>query len=329
MNRRAFISALGGAAASSCLWPLAARAQQQPRIIGYLDTSSREARRATVAGILRGLSETGYVEGRNLDVVYAWAEEHLERLSSLADDLVRRRVGAIIAVPDQSAVAAKAATKSIPVVFLLAANPVEARLVSSLNRPDGNATGVVSLSIEMAVKRLEVMHELVPAATSMAYLVNPSNPIVTENETREMQVAARTIGIHLRIVHAKDPTEFNVAIETAVREGAGGLVVGSDVLFLSHPEELATLAARHRLPSVYRDRRAAVVGGLLSYGTDLIEARRQVGVYVGRILNGEKTADLPVQQVTKTQFVINIKAAKMLGIEISPTLLIRADEVIE
>jgi putative ABC transport system substrate-binding protein len=173
------------------------------------------------------------------------------------------------------------------------------------------------------------MHELVPAATSMAYLVNPSNPIVTENETREMQVAARTIGIHLRIVHAKDPTEFNVAIETAVREGAGGLVVGSDVLFLSHPEELATLAARHRLPSVYRDRRAAVVGGLLSYGTDLIEARRQVGVYVGRILNGEKTADLPVQQVTKTQFVINIKAAKMLGIEISPTLLIRADEVIE
>jgi putative ABC transport system substrate-binding protein len=253
----------------------------------------------------------------------------LERLPSLAADLVRRQVAVIVAVPDQAALAAKAATTSTPIVFLVGAHPVETGLVASLNLPSANLTGISSLSIEMAAKRLQLLHELVPAATAIAFLVNPANPAVAEPETREMQDAARTLGVPLITAHASDVSEFDAAFVALVRERAGGLVVSTDVLFLSHPGQLAALAARHRVPTIYRDRAASAAGGFLSYGTDLLEARRQVGIYTGRILKGEKPADLPVQQVIKTQLVINLKAAKALGLTISETRLATADEVIE
>jgi len=326
MKRREFIAGLGSAAA----WPIAARAQQPALpVVGYLDTGSLATRRATVAGVLRGLSETGYFVGRNLEVVYRWAEDRLERLPSLVADLVRRQVAVIIAVPDQAALAAKAGTKSMPIVFLIASNPVETGLVTSLNLPSGNLTGISTLSIEMEAKRLQLLHELVPAATAIGFLVNPTNPAVAETETREMQDAARALGVHLLIAHASDVSEFEAAFGVLVRERAGGLVVSTDVLFLSHPDQLAALAARNRVPAIYRDRAAPAAGGLLSYGTDLIEARRQVGVYAGRILKGEKPADLPVQQVIKTQLVINLKVAKALGLAIPETRLATADEVIQ
>jgi putative ABC transport system substrate-binding protein len=326
MRRREFIAGLGGAAA----WPLAARAQQSAvPVIGYLDTGSLETRRATVAGVHHGLSETGFVEGRNLEVVYRWAEDRLERLPSLAADLVHRQVAVIVAIPDQAALAAKAATNSTPIVFLVGVHPDEIGLVTSLHRPGSNLTGISSLSTEMAAKRLQLLREFLPAATSIAFLVNPANPAVAETESREMLVVAGTLGVHLLIVQANDVSEFDAAFAALVRERAGGLVVSTDVLFLSHPDQLVALAARHRVPAIYRDRGAPAAGGLLSYGTDLVDARYQVGVYTGRILKGEKPADLPVQQVIKTQLVINLKAAKALGLTIPVTRLATADEVIE
>ena len=326
IKRREFITLLSGAAA----WPLAARAQQPgTAVIGYLDTEFVRNATGDRRGDSSRLDGSGYVEGHNLNVVYRWAENRLERLAGLAADLVGRQVAVIVAVPDASALAAKEATKSTPIVFLVGANPVDTGIVTTLNRPGGNLTGIYSLSIEMAAKRLELLHELLPAATSMAYLVNPANEVVADTETREMQVAARNRGVRLVTVHARNVSEFEAAFANLVGERAAGLVVGTDILFLSHPGELAALAARHRVPTIYRERVAVAASGLLSYGTDLLDARRQVGLYTGRILKGENAANLPVQQVTKTQLVFNLKTAKALGLNVPPSLLARADEVIE
>jgi putative ABC transport system substrate-binding protein len=325
MNRREFIAGLGGAVA----WPLTARAQQPGMpVIGYLDAGSLETRRDAVAAFHRGLSETGYVEGRNVAVEYRWAEDHLDRLPALAADLVRRQVAVVVALPVPSALAAKAATKSIPIVFQVGVDPVEVGLVASLNRPGGNLTGIYNLNTAVVAKRLQLLHELVPAATSIAFLVNPTNAVAAETQTRELQAAARILGVRLLILNASDQDEFDAAFATLVRERAGGLVVGSGPLFVNHTDQLVALAARHRMPVIYTGR-ATAAGGLMSYGTDFPDLYRQVGVYIGRILKGEKPDDLPVQQVTKIQLAINMKTANSLGLTIPETLLATADEVIQ
>jgi putative ABC transport system substrate-binding protein len=326
MKRRAFIAGLGSAA----VWPAAARAQQSGMpVIGFLANGSFEIRRSTVAALDRGLSETGYVEGRNLAIEYRWAEDHYERLPALAEDLVRRRVAVIVAFTTPAAFAAKAATQSIPVVFSIGADPIRSGLVASLSRPGANLTGIYNFATEVAAKRLEMLHELVPAAKLIAYLVNPTNTIDAATETTELQAAARTLGVRLLVLKASNPNEFDAAFATLVREGAGGIVFGSDAFFGLHIDQLVVLAARYAVPAMYPSRAWAASGGLMSYGTDFSDPWRQVGVYAGRILQGEKPANLPVQQVTKILLVINMKVAKALGITFPTTLLVRADEVIE
>jgi putative tryptophan/tyrosine transport system substrate-binding protein len=325
MRRRDFIAGLGGVAA----WPAAVRAQQRAMpVIGYLDPGSLQTRRGNVAAVHRGLSETGYVEGRNLAVEYRWAEDHLDRLPALADDLVRRQVAVIVVMSIPGALAAKTATKSIPIVFAFGADPVEGGLVTSLNRPGDNLTGITFLSSAVAAKRLALLHELVPAATTLSLLVNPADPAIAETETKEMQRAARLLGVHLLILKATAQSEFKAAFATLVLEGAGGLILGSHALFLSHFDQLVALAAQHRVPTTYPWRETAAAGGLVSYGGDLAEAWRQAGIYTGRVLKGEKPVDLPVQQATKLELVINLKTAKALGLTIPETLLATADEVI-
>jgi putative tryptophan/tyrosine transport system substrate-binding protein len=326
MKRREFIAGLGGGA----ILPLAARAQQAAMpVIGYLSFGTPETGREIVAAVHRGLSETGYVEGRNLAVEYRWSWDQYGRFPALADDLVRRKVAVMVATPMPAAVAAKAATKSIPIVFFGGTDPVAAGLVASLNRPGGNLTGIFNLNATVVAKRLELLHELIPAAPSIAFLVNPANSAFAETETRELQAAARILGVKLLILNATGPDEFEAAFATLVAERAGGFLAGTDVLFFVHSDRLVALAARHRVPAIFPRREAAAAGGLMSYGVDYPDAWRQVGVYTGRILKGEKPADLPVQQSTKIELVINMKAAKALDLMLPLTLLGRADEVIE
>ena len=328
MRRREFITLLGGAAAA---WPVAARAQQPGMpVVGYLGSSSLEMEREFVAAFHRGLSETGYVEGRNVTFEYRWADDHNDRLRALAEDLVRRRV-AVIAAPGatQSALVAKAATQSIPIVFELGIDPAETGLVASLNHPGGNLTGVSELNVDMVAKRLELLHELIPAATSIAFLGNPSNPVVASAQTKALQAAADAMGLHLLVLNASDPSEFEGAFATLVRQRAGALLLTGDALFTGHRDQLIALAARHAVPALYQWRQFTAAGGLMSYGASRVDAFRQVGIYVGRILKGEKPADLPVQQATKIELSINLKTAKTLGVAVPLTLLTRADEVIE
>jgi len=325
MRRREFIAGLGSAAA----WPLTARAQQRVPVIGYLEAGSLETTHENVAAVLRGLIDTGYIEGRNLNIEYRWADDHLERLSALADDLVHRQVGAIVVTTTPAALAAKAATKSISIIFSMGADPVSTGLVASLNRPGGNITGIYNLNTGVEGKRLELLHALVPAATSIAFLVNPANAVLAETQARELQVVARTLGVRVLVVNASDQSEFDAGFATLVLERAGGLVVGTDALFSNHLDQLIALAVRHRLPTMYARRDATVAGGLISYGTDYFGALRQMGMYIGRVLMGEKPADLPVQQVTKIDLVINMKTARALGLSIPETLLATADEVIQ
>jgi putative tryptophan/tyrosine transport system substrate-binding protein len=321
MRRREFIAGLGSAAA----WPVVARAQQPAvPVIGYLDAGSPETRRENLAALHRGLSDSGYFEGRNLAVEYRWAEYHNDRLPALAADLVRRQVAVIIGFNSTVASAAQSATKSIPIVFATGADPVDIGLVASLNRPGGNLTGISTLVGAVAYKRLELLHQLVPAASLIAVLTNPTNLVNTD-----LQPAARTLGVRLLILKASDPSEFEAAFATLVQEGAGGLVVVGQPLFAGHFDRLVALTARHRVPTIYARHEATAAGGLISYGTDFPDAYRQVGVYAGRILKGEKPADLPVQQATKMQLVINLKTAKALGLTIPETLLATADEVIQ
>jgi putative ABC transport system substrate-binding protein len=324
MKRRDFITLLGAAAA----WPLAARAQQPAMpVVGLLDNGSLGPSAFMVRGLLQGLNEVGYVEGRNVAVESRWAENQTDRLPALAADLVRRKV-AVIVTPSSTvaALAAKGATTTIPIVFGVGFDPVELGLVRSLNRPSGNLTGVSRLAHEVATKRLALLHEMVPAATSIAVLSNPANR-ASEVDTRELQVAARVLGLHLLVLNASNLSEIEAAFGSLQK--VGGLLVNSDVLFTNQREQLATLAARQLVPAIYAYREYVEAGGLMSYGASIVDSHRQVGVYAGRILRGEKPADLPVMQPTKFELVVNLKAAKALGLTVPPTMLTLADEVID
>jgi putative ABC transport system substrate-binding protein len=331
VKRRAFITLVGGAAAApALLGACAARTQQQLPVIGFLGSQSPEQWAGRVRGFRQGLSETGYVEGRNVAIEYRWAEGHYDRFPALVADLVRRQVTVIAAGgTTPGAIAAKAATLSIPIVFSIAGDPVEIGLVASLNRPGGNLTGVTSLGVEVGPKQLEFLHELVPSATVIGLLVNPANPATAETQTRALPAVARTLGLELHILHASTEGDFDAVFAILARMQAGGLVISPETLFTSRSEQLAALALRHRVPTIHQFREFPAVGGLMSFGASLTDNLRHVGVYVGRILKGAKPADLPVEQVVKVEFVINLKTAKALGLTVPITLLGRADEVIE
>jgi putative ABC transport system substrate-binding protein len=331
MKRREFLTLLGGAATS--VGPLAAWAQQPAiPVIGFLSGASPGPMRDFVAEFHRGLNETGYVEGQNVAIEYRWAEDRYDRLPALAAELVRRPVDMIfVGGSTPGALAAKAATRTIPIAFLVGTDPVKVGLVASLARPGGNITGITVLNVELLAKCLELMHEMVSAATTIAVLVNPANPLQTETESRDVQVAARVLGVRVVVLHASSPSEIDSAFVSLLDEGAGALVVSGENFFVTQRDHLVALAARHAIPAIYniplRDFTAA--GGLMNYGPRLTDAYRQVALYSGRILKGEKPADLPVQQVTKIEMFINLRTAKALGLTIPLTLLTRADEVIE
>jgi len=327
LNRREFIALVGGAAA----WPLVAHAQQSAMpVIGFLGTISPDRWASRLHAFRQGLSETGYVEGRNVGIEYRWAEGQNDRLPALAADLVRRQVR-VIATPESTpaAFAAKAATTTIPIVFSVGVDPVAVGLVASLNRPGGNLTGVTNLNAEILPKRLELMHELVPTATTIALLVNPSNPLVAETESRDAQTAARTLGLQLHVLHASTDRDFDTVFASLAQMRAVALVINTDVFFNSRSEQLAALALRHTVPAIFQYREFVASGGLMSYGTSSTDVFRQVGIYTSRLLRGESPADLPVQQVTKIELIINLKTARTLGLTVPLSLLGRADEVIE
>jgi putative ABC transport system substrate-binding protein len=325
MKRREFITLLGGAAVA---WPRVARAQQRMPVIGYLLSDLLEPERQFVAAFHRGLAETGYVEGRNVAIEYRSAESRNDRLPALAAELVRRQVAVIATSSTPGALAAKAATQTIPIVFGIGSDPVEIGLVASLNRPGGNLTGVSQLNVDIAAKRLEMLHELVPAATQIAVLVNPTNP-AGEALLREAQVAARALGVRLSVLNASSESEIDGAFATLVGQRADALLVSGDNLFTTHRDRIIALAARHAVPAIYQFREFAAAGGLMSYGASVTDAYRLLGVYTGQILKGEKPADLPVQQATKIEMIINLKTAKALGLTMPTSTLLRADEVIE
>jgi putative ABC transport system substrate-binding protein len=327
MRRRKFITLVGTALVA---WPLAVRAQQPAiPVVGFVNVASPQGYARPLSAFLKGLSETGYADGQNMAIEYRWAEGDADRLPELAAELVRRRVSVIVATTTQAALAAKAATTTIPIVFETASDPIRLGLVASLNRPGGNVTGVTQTNVEMAPKRLELLHELAPAASVMALLVNPANPTLAEANTKELQTAARALALQLHVLNASDEREFDGVFAKLVQLRAGGLVIGSDPFFTGRSEQLAALAVRHAVPAIYAWREFAVAGGLLSYGAAITDSYRLAGNYTGRILKGEKPADLPVQQISKVELIINLKAAKALDITIPLSLLGRADEVIE
>jgi ABC-type uncharacterized transport system substrate-binding protein len=327
MKRREFITLVGGAAVA---WPLAARAQQTMPVIGYIGTGSRESDAFRLPSFHQGLSEAGYVEGRNVAIEYRWAEGQNDRLPALAADLVRRQV-AVIAVPASTpgVLAAKAATTTIPIVFYIGLDPVELGLVASLAHPGGNITGVTGWNVMVGPKRLELLHEVIPSATSIALLVNPASPDLAKADSRDQQTAARSLGLQLHVLDASNERDFDTVFATLVQLRAGGLVIGTDSFFNTQKEQLAALTVRHGVPTIHQYREFVMAGGLMAYGSPTADLSRQVGVYTARILKGEKPADLPVQQATKVELFMNLKTAKTLGLTVPLPLLARADEVIE
>jgi putative tryptophan/tyrosine transport system substrate-binding protein len=326
MRRRQFIAGLGGAVA----WPMVARAQQPALpVVGYVFGGSADAGAGWVAAFRKGLGETGYVEGQSVNVEYHWLYGQYDRLPELMTDLVRRRV-AVIATPGtpSAAIAAKTATATVPIVFGIGSDPVLLGLVASLARPGGNATGINIFTNEVVAKRLGLLHELLPKAVRIAVLLNPVNA-TAESTLRAVQEAARIIGLQIQVLKASTDREIDAAFATLARERPDALFVGPDAFFASRRVQFATLAAHNRIPAAYSTREFVVAGGLMNYGTDLSDMFRQVGVYTGNILKGAKPADLPVVQATKFEFVINTQTARTLGIEVPPTLLAIADEVIE
>jgi ABC-type uncharacterized transport system substrate-binding protein len=325
MKRRDFITLLGGAAAA---WPLAARAQQAAMpVIGFLNGGSPDGYAPMLAGFRQGLKETGYIEGQNAAIEYRWLEGQYERAPSTAAELVRRQVAVIVANTPGN-LAAKAATTTIPIVFSTGGDPVQMGLVASLNRPGGNVTGVTQMNQEVAPKRLELAHELVPTATTIALLVNRTSPN-TEPQVKDLQAAARKLGLQLHVLHASIDRDFDTVFATLAQLRPGALVIGPDGFFNSRSKLLAALTLRHAVPAMYEDRAFAVAGGLMSYGGSTPDMYRIAGAYTGRILKGEKPADLPVQQGTKAELIINMRTAKALGVAVPLPLLARADEVIE
>ena len=327
MKRREFITLLGGAA----VWPFAARAQQPTPIVGLVTGRSADASPRDVAAFRKGLNETGYFEGQNVAIEYRWADGRYDRLSELAADLVHRRVS-VIATPGTTAaaLAAKAATTTIPIVFGSGDDPVKLGLVSSLARPGGNLTGINFFSIETVAKRLGLLHELVPKAARIAVLVNPANTPIAEVMLRDIPAAARAIGLQIQVLNASTSREIDAAFATIVRDRADALFIAPDGFFTSRRIQLATLAARERLPTSCSNRVMAEAGLLMSYGTDTADMWRQVGVYTGQILNGAKPADLPVSQLTKFELVINVQTARTIGLdEVPNSIQLLADEVIE
>ncbi|MGB9061762.1 MAG: ABC transporter substrate-binding protein [Pseudolabrys sp.] len=327
MKRREFIGLISGVAAT---WPLVVRAQQPAvPVIGYLSSASSQGHASYLAGFHEGLREGGFIEGQNVTIEYRWANGQYQRLPELAADLVRRHVALIAAGSTPAALAAKAATTTIPIVFEMAGDPVRIGLVAGLDRPGGNVTGVANMNIQMTPKRLQLLHEAVPSAKVMALLVNPANSTVAETQSREAFSVAPTLGVDLHVLHASTERDLDAVFANLIQSRAGGLVIAAEPLFSSLNKQFAELTVRHAVPAITGGRDFAAAGGLLSYGADTRQAYRLAGIYTGQVLKGEKPANLPIQQSTKVELVINLKTAKVLGLDIPNTLIGRADEVIE
>ena len=327
MKRREFIGLISGVAAT---WPLVVRAQQPAvPVIGYLSSASSQGHASYLAGFHEGLREDGFIEGQNVTIEYRWANGQYQRLPELAADLVRRHVALIAAGSTPAALAAKAATTTIPIVFEMAGDPVRIGLVAGLDRPGGNVTGVANMNIQMTPKRLQLLHEAVPSAKVMALLVNPANSTVAETQSREAFSVAPTLGVDLHVLHASTERDLDAVFANLIQSRAGGLVIAAEPLFSSLNKQFAELTVRHAVPAITGGRDFAAAGGLLSYGADTRQAYRLAGIYTGQVLKGEKPANLPIQQSTKVELVINLKTAKVLGLNIPNTLIGRADEVIE
>ncbi len=326
MRRRAFIKLLGAAVA----WPLVARAQQPAiPVIGYLGATESDARLERMSAFHRGLKEEGFVEGDNVKVLYRWAAGRLDRLPELVTDLIQKRIAVLSSFGTVPALALKGTTNTVPLVFGVSEDPVKLGLVASLARPGGNLTGVNFVSGELGAKRLELLHEFVPAAVRVGVLVNPSNAAATETMIRETEAAARNMGLQIILVRASTSAEIGTAFATLARERADALFVANDGFFFARRVQLANLSSRYAFPAVFHSREITEVGGLMSYGSNIVDAYRQIGVYTGRILNGARPAELPVVQSSKYELVINAETARMLGLTVPPSLLATADEVIE
>ena len=327
MKRREFITLVGGAAAT---WPFAGRAQQPAMpVIGFINAASPQPYARMLSAFLKGLSEAGYVENQNVKIDYRWAQGEIDRLPALVTDLVHREVTVIAATGTPSALAAKAATTTIPIVFEIGSDPVHLGLVTSLNRPSGNVTGVAQLAIEVGPKRLELLHEMIPKARIIALLADPTDRAVFENTTRGVQSAARSLGLDLHVLNVSTDRDLDAAFANLVQLRAGGVVISGGQFFNSRSKQLAAAALQHAVPTISPYVDLAGAGGLMSYGTSITDAYRLAGIYTGRVLKGEKPADLPVQQATKVELIINLKTAKALGITVPSSLIGRADEIIE
>jgi ABC-type uncharacterized transport system substrate-binding protein len=325
MKRRDFVAALGALA----VWPLPTRAQPSMPVVGFVGSDTPDLYAGRLRAFRLGLRVIGFEEGRNVVIEYRWAEGRNDRLAALTDDLIGRKAAVIVAPTTPSALAAKAATQTIPIVFFVAGDPVQLGLVASLARPGRNITGATTLTLEVGAKRLELLHEMVPTAKVIAALVNPTSPNLAEIQSRDLQAAAGVFGLQLHVLQASTDGDFNGAFARARDLGAQGLVITSDSFFFSRSEQLADLAIRHKLPNIHGFRESVAAGGLMSYGGGLTESFRWLGIYAGQILKGEEPANLPVQQSTKVELIINFRTAVAIGLQVPPTLIARADDVIE